>query len=92
MPSFALMDIQGPVIVTYVYQLVEGEVRVEKVEWRKETVEPAPQAAALGTLQLFGNHIALLTTTCLGATSLPRDIPGSGAVSPPPIEKVQAVW
>jgi hypothetical protein len=26
-PSFALMDVQGPVIVTYVYQLVEGEVR-----------------------------------------------------------------
>lgn len=33
-PSFALMDIQGPVVVTYVYQLIEGEVRVEKVEWR----------------------------------------------------------
>ena len=28
------MDIQGPVVVTYVYQLIEGEVRVEKVEWR----------------------------------------------------------
>ena len=26
-PSFALLDVQGPVIVTYVYQLVEGEVR-----------------------------------------------------------------
>ncbi len=36
-PSFALMDIQGPVVVTYVYQLIDGEVRVEKVEWRKET-------------------------------------------------------
>ncbi|KAF4576333.1 Vacuolar protein sorting-associated protein 29 [Pleurotus pulmonarius] len=35
-PSFALMDIQGPVVVTYVYQLIEGEVRVEKVEYRKE--------------------------------------------------------
>lgn len=33
-PSFALMDIQGPVVVTYVYQLIEGEVRVEKIEWR----------------------------------------------------------
>ena len=33
-PSFALMDIQGPVAVTYVYQLIEGDVRVEKVEWR----------------------------------------------------------
>ena len=40
-PSFALMDIQGSVVVTYVYQLIEGEVRVEKIEWRKET-EPAP--------------------------------------------------
>ena len=29
------MDIQGTVIVTYVYQLVDGEVRVEKMEYRK---------------------------------------------------------
>ncbi|KAI0309850.1 Metallo-dependent phosphatase [Amylostereum chailletii] len=36
-PSFALMDIQGPVVVTYVYQLIDGEVRVEKIEYRKET-------------------------------------------------------
>ncbi|KAG5637170.1 Vacuolar protein sorting-associated protein 29 [Sphagnurus paluster] len=42
-PSFALMDIQGPVVVTYVYQLIEGEVRVEKIEWRKEP-ESAPGA------------------------------------------------
>jgi vacuolar protein sorting-associated protein 29 len=35
-PSFALMDIQGPVVVTYVYQLVDSEVRVEKIEYRKE--------------------------------------------------------
>ncbi|RSH87329.1 Vacuolar protein sorting-associated protein 29 [Saitozyma podzolica] len=34
-PSFALMDVQGPVIVTYVYQLVEGEVKVDKVEYRR---------------------------------------------------------
>ena len=34
-PSFALLDIQGTVVVTYVYQLVEGEVRVEKIEYRK---------------------------------------------------------
>ena len=32
------MDIQGSVIVTYVYQLVEGEVRVEKMEYRKPEV------------------------------------------------------
>ena len=34
------MDIQGSVVVTYVYQLIEGDVRVEKIEWRKEQ-EPA---------------------------------------------------
>ncbi|KAF8628846.1 hypothetical protein AX17_005906 [Amanita inopinata Kibby_2008] len=46
-PSFALMDIQGPIVVTYVYQLVEGEVRVEKIEWRKDTEQPLqPQSAA----------------------------------------------
>ncbi|PPQ74008.1 hypothetical protein CVT24_012615 [Panaeolus cyanescens] len=45
-PSFALMDIQGSVVVTYVYQLIEGEVRVEKIEWRKETdTAPAPRAS-----------------------------------------------
>lgn len=33
-PSFALLDIQGPIVVTYVYQLIEGEVRVAKVEYR----------------------------------------------------------
>ncbi|KAK9893271.1 Metallo-dependent phosphatase [Cystobasidium minutum MCA 4210] len=35
-PSFALMDIQGSNVVTYVYQLVEGEVKVERVEFRKD--------------------------------------------------------
>jgi vacuolar protein sorting-associated protein 29 len=47
-PSFALMDIQGPVIVTYVYQLIEGEVRVEKVEFRKE-VEPVAKETPRST-------------------------------------------
>ncbi|KAH6904698.1 Metallo-dependent phosphatase [Coprinopsis sp. MPI-PUGE-AT-0042] len=47
-PSFALMDIQGNVVVTYVYQLVEGEVRVEKIEWRKEAeVINAPRAGTM---------------------------------------------
>ncbi|KAH7886980.1 Metallo-dependent phosphatase [Phlebopus sp. FC_14] len=46
MPSFALMDIQGAVVVTYVYQLVDGEVRVEKIEYRKEVEAPKPVAAA----------------------------------------------
>ncbi|KAJ7925157.1 Metallo-dependent phosphatase [Mycena leptocephala] len=44
-PSFALMDIQGPVVVTYVYQLIEGEVRVEKIEWRKEDDTPPARNA-----------------------------------------------
>jgi len=51
-PSFALMDIQGPVVVTYVYQLIEGEVRVEKVEYRKDADafaarESAPRSTAI---------------------------------------------
>ncbi|KAJ3570790.1 hypothetical protein NP233_g4167 [Leucocoprinus birnbaumii] len=45
MPSFALLDIQGPIVVTYVYQLIEGEVRVEKIEWRKEA-ESVPAATS----------------------------------------------
>ncbi|KAK4054597.1 Vacuolar protein sorting-associated protein 29 [Microbotryomycetes sp. JL221] len=54
-PSFALLDIQGTVVVTlamnlwqttwswfgpddrYVYQLIEGDVRVEKIEFRKSS-------------------------------------------------------
>jgi len=49
-PSFALMDIQGPVVVTYVYQLVEGEVRVEKIEYRKpeSTVKDTGIAVGIG--------------------------------------------
>lgn len=35
-PSFALMDIQGNNVVTYVYQLVDGEVKVERQEFRKD--------------------------------------------------------
>lgn len=43
------MDIQGPVVVTYVYSLVEGEVRVGKIEYRK-AIEP-PKPAALASTQ-----------------------------------------
>lgn len=39
------MDIQGAVVVTYVYQLVEGEVRVEKIEYRKEVEAVKPAVA-----------------------------------------------
>ncbi|KAI8384577.1 vacuolar protein sorting-associated protein 29-like protein [Radiomyces spectabilis] len=34
-PSFVLMDIQGSVVVTYVYKLIENEVKVEKLEYKK---------------------------------------------------------
>ncbi|KZS97469.1 Metallo-dependent phosphatase [Sistotremastrum niveocremeum HHB9708] len=43
-PSFALMDIQGTTVVTYVYQLIDSEVRVEKIEYRKP-IDVAPKAA-----------------------------------------------
>ncbi|KAJ3179486.1 Vacuolar protein sorting-associated protein 29 [Gaertneriomyces sp. JEL0708] len=35
-PSFLLMDINGPTIVMYVYQLIKGEVRVEKLDYTKK--------------------------------------------------------
>ena len=34
-PSFILMDIQSATVVTYVYQLIEDEVKVERIEFRK---------------------------------------------------------
>lgn len=34
-PSFALLDIQGNVVVTYVYTEKDGDVSVEKMEFRK---------------------------------------------------------
>ncbi|GAA6048827.1 hypothetical protein JCM3770_003641 [Rhodotorula araucariae] len=37
-PSFALLDIQGNVVVTYVYQEKRGDVSVEKLEFRRAGV------------------------------------------------------
>ncbi|CAG2108075.1 unnamed protein product [Medioppia subpectinata] len=34
-PSFVLMDIQSTTIVTYVYQLIGDEVKVERIEYKK---------------------------------------------------------
>lgn len=34
-PSFVLMDIQSSTVVTYVYQLVGDDVKVERVEYKK---------------------------------------------------------
>lgn len=35
-PSFCLLDIQGSVCVVYIYSYNDGEVRVDKVSYRKE--------------------------------------------------------
>ena len=34
-PTFVLMDVQGAKIITYVYQLRDGEVKVDKMEYLK---------------------------------------------------------
>ncbi|CAG0914614.1 unnamed protein product [Notodromas monacha] len=34
-PSFVLMDIQSSTVVTYVYQLVDNDVKVERIEYKK---------------------------------------------------------
>jgi vacuolar protein sorting-associated protein 29 len=34
-PSFVLMDIQGNSVVIYVYKLIDDEVKVEKLEYKK---------------------------------------------------------
>jgi vacuolar protein sorting-associated protein 29 len=35
-PSFVLMDIDGNRVVAYVYELVDGEVKVDKIEYTKK--------------------------------------------------------
>lgn len=73
-PSFALMDIQGPVAVTYVYSLIEGEVRVEKVEYRKpiEPPKPAPVHAQVWSTHPYLQECIQLTGT--PQSSLPDDL------------------
>ena len=34
-PSFILMDIQSSTVVTYVYQLIDEEVKVDRIEYKK---------------------------------------------------------
>ncbi len=34
-PSFILMDIQSGTVITYVYQLIDDEVKVERIEFKK---------------------------------------------------------
>lgn len=42
--SPSVLDIHGPAVVTYVYQLIEGEVKVEKMEFRKKIETGGPGA------------------------------------------------
>ena len=67
-PSFALMDVQGPVVVTYVYRLVDNEVKVEKIEWRKPTPVERQQVV---------NGYSTHDNTRSPGPSAPRDIPPS---------------
>lgn len=55
-PSFALLDIQGAVVVTYVYQLIDGDVKVEKIEYRKnvDSSSLALQRGAAGNAAAVG--------------------------------------
>lgn len=34
-PSFVLMDIQSSTVVTYVYQMIDDEVKVDRIEYKK---------------------------------------------------------
>lgn len=54
-PSFVLLDIQGTNVVSYVYQLINGEVKVEKSEYKKN-----PQAS--GGAEAAGAGVAVGTT------------------------------
>ncbi|EFN60021.1 hypothetical protein CHLNCDRAFT_133211 [Chlorella variabilis] len=47
-PSFALMDVDGGKATVYVYELVEGQVKVDKLEFAK----PQEQGVGVGTRQL----------------------------------------
>src|SRR5258708_29908822 len=67
-PSFALMDVQGPVVVTYVYRLIDNEVKVEKIEWRKPTPVERQQVV---------NGYSTHDNTRSPGPSAPRDIPPS---------------
>ena len=40
-PSFVLMDVDGSRATVYVYQLVEGAVKVEKIDYQKPGAAPA---------------------------------------------------
>jgi len=72
-PSFALMDVQGAVLVTYVYRLVDNEVKVEKIEWRKPS--PADRQQMNGPAATAGSPVG--SRSPVPPPSAPRDIPPS---------------
>lgn len=41
-----MLDIQGAVVVIYIYQLINNEVKVEKLEYRKPVEAADPAAGA----------------------------------------------
>ncbi|KAL2930216.1 Vacuolar protein sorting-associated protein 29 [Bienertia sinuspersici] len=41
-PSFVLMDIEGLRVVVYVYELIDGEVKVDKIDFKKTTAPQSP--------------------------------------------------
>lgn len=40
-PSFVLMDIDALRVVVYVYELIDGEVKVDKIDFKKTTTQSA---------------------------------------------------
>jgi vacuolar protein sorting-associated protein 29 len=43
-PSFVLMDIDGLRVVVYVYELIDGEVKVDKIDFKKTSTASAHAA------------------------------------------------
>jgi len=44
-PTFVLMDIQGTHILTYVYQLIGEELKVEKIEYYRDGSKPTDETS-----------------------------------------------
>lgn len=62
-PSFVLLDIQGTTIMSYIYQLIGGEVKVEKIEYKKRD----PDAGAEEESQDVGEDAKLWASAATGA-------------------------
>ncbi|KAJ3277650.1 hypothetical protein HDU76_010267, partial [Blyttiomyces sp. JEL0837] len=49
-PSFALLDVQGNTVVVYVYKLINGEVKVEKMDYTKRTLHTSTSSSGSSLL------------------------------------------